>query len=100
VVLEGHPGSYWWSGSQRECQTDLWRCTHPSGSLPFFMRRGAAPLHDLLVAKSLCSVVRNTENVRNHTATRGPALWAIRLALVARRNAVRHWGQQVDADSS
>lgn len=23
VVLVGHPGSHWWSGSQRECQTDL-----------------------------------------------------------------------------
>ena len=59
MVLEGHPRSHWWSGSQRECQTDLWRCTHPPGSLPFFMRGGAAPLHDSLVAKSYACLLRS-----------------------------------------
>ena len=41
VVLAGHPGSHWWSGSQREYPTDLWRSTRPASILPFFMRGGA-----------------------------------------------------------
>jgi len=41
VVLVGHPGSDFWSGSQLEYQTDLWCCTRPAAILPFFMRGGA-----------------------------------------------------------
>lgn len=52
VVLVGHPGSHWWSGSQHEYRTDLWRRTRPAGILPFFMRGGASPMHDSLVANS------------------------------------------------
>jgi hypothetical protein len=57
VVLVGYPGSPWWSGSQREYQTDLWHRTRPALILPFFMRGGAPLAHGSLAKKMLFLVL-------------------------------------------
>jgi hypothetical protein len=58
VVLVGHPGSHWWSGSQREYQTDLYHRTRPAAIVPFFMRGGAPQAHGSLVANPLLEMRR------------------------------------------
>jgi hypothetical protein len=71
VVLVGHPGSHWWSGTPREYLTDLWHHARSAAIEPFFMRGGASALHGSLVAKSKIVLARCL-NLFNSERENGP----------------------------